>query len=40
MNEKRPIDKKRESAGMADIGTNEDGAIVEMTKIGDRLLVL
>ncbi|WP_299840370.1 hypothetical protein [uncultured Tenacibaculum sp.] len=40
MKEKRPIDKKRESAGMADIGTKEDGAIVEMIKIGDRLIVL
>jgi hypothetical protein len=40
MNDKRPIDQKRESAGMADIGTNEDGAIVEMTKIGERLLII
>ena len=40
MNEKRPIDKKRESGGMADIGSKEDGAIVEMTKIGERLLII
>ena len=40
MDEKRPIDKKRDSGGMADIGTKEDGAIVEMTKIGERLLII
>tara|TARA_R110002073_G_scaffold336034_1_gene529963 strand:+ start:2133 stop:3140 length:1008 start_codon:yes stop_codon:yes gene_type:complete len=40
MKEKRPIDRKRESAGMADIGTKEDGAIQQMIKIGDRLIIL
>lgn len=40
MDEKRPIDKKRESGGYADIGTLEDGAIIEMTEIASRLLVI
>lgn len=40
MKEKRPIDRKRESAGMADIGTKEDGAIQQMIKIGGRLIIL
>lgn len=40
MKDKRPIDRKRESAGAADIGTKEDGAIIEMTKIGERLIVV
>lgn len=40
MAEKRPIDKKRESGGMADIGTIEDGAILEMVKIGERLIII
>ncbi|MEM9681554.1 MAG: hypothetical protein AAF901_14620 [Bacteroidota bacterium] len=40
MEDKRPIDRKRESAGTADIGTREDGAILEMTKIGKRLIVI
>lgn len=40
MKDKRPIDRKRESAGMANIGTKEDGAIIETTKIGERLIVI
>lgn len=40
MKDKRPIDRKRESGGMADIGTKEDGAIQQMIKIGDRLIIL
>lgn len=40
MKDRRPIDRKRDSSGMADIGTKEDGAIVKMIKIGERLIVL
>jgi hypothetical protein len=40
MSEKRPIDRKRESGGHADIGSEEDGAIIEMQNIGGRLLVI
>ena len=40
MKDKRPIDRKRDSGGMADIGTKDDGAIVQMIKIGNRLIVL
>lgn len=40
MEEKRPIDRKRESGGHADIGSEEDGAIIEMKNIGGRLLVI
>jgi len=40
MEEKRPIDRKRESGGHADIGSEEDGAIVEMKNIGGRLLII
>lgn len=40
MKEDRPIDRKRSSAGNAEIGTKEDGAIEEMIKIGERLIVL
>ena len=40
MNEKRPIDRKREAGGAADIGTKEDGAILEMTKIGNRQITI
>lgn len=40
MNEKRPIDRIRESGGHTDIGTSEDGAIVEMKNIGERLLII
>ncbi len=38
--EKSPIDRKRESGGMAEVGNKEDGAILEMTKIGERLIVI
>lgn len=40
MEEKRPIDRKRESGGQADIGTDEDGAIIEMKNVGGRLLII
>lgn len=40
MEEKRPIDRKREFGGRADIGTEEDGAIIEMKNIGGRLLII
>jgi len=40
MTEKRPIDKLRDSGGHADIGTEEEGAIIEMKSVGDRLLIL
>ncbi len=40
MKDKRPIDKIRDSGGHADIGTEEDGAIIEMKNIGDRLLII
>ena len=33
MEEKRPIDRKRESSGHTDIGSEEDGAIIEMKNI-------
>ncbi|WP_282126673.1 hypothetical protein [Marinifilum flexuosum] len=40
MKDKKTIDRKRDSGGMADIGTKEDGAIVRMIKLGKRLIVL
>jgi hypothetical protein len=40
MKDKRPIDRKRESGGVADIGTEEDGAIVGTAKIGERLIII
>ena len=40
MEEKRPIDRKRESGGMADIGTAEEGRIVEMINIKERLIIV
>lgn len=40
MKDNRPIDSKRSSGGMADIGTKEDGAIEQMIKIGERLIIL
>lgn len=40
MKDNRPIDRKRSSAGNAEIGTKEDGAIEQMIKIGERLIVL
>lgn len=40
MEEKRPIDRIRDSGGYADIGTKEDGAIIKSINIGDRLLII
>lgn len=40
MNEKRDIDRLRDSGGKAEIGTPEDGAIIEMKSIAGRLLVI
>jgi len=40
MKEKRPIDKVRDSGGHANIGTEEDGAIVKIKNIGGRLLII
>jgi len=40
MEEKRPIDRKRESGGMADIGTAEEGKIVDMINIKERLIIV
>lgn len=40
MDEKRPIDLIRNRSGHADIGTLEDGAIMETVNIGGRLLII
>ena len=40
MKEERPIDRKRNSAGFAEIGTKKDGAILEMVKVGNRTIVI
>lgn len=40
MEEKTPIDRKRESAGYVDIGSLEDGAIIEIKEIGGRILAI
>jgi hypothetical protein len=40
MDEKSPIDKKRESGGYIDIGTEDDGAIIEMINVGNKLIVV
>ena len=40
MENKRPIDRIRESGGQADIGTKEDGDIVEVKNIGGRILII
>ncbi len=40
MSEKKPIDRIRDSSGHADIVTLEEGAIIEMKKIGGRLLII
>ncbi len=40
MDENRPIDRKRESGGEAEIGSHEDGAVVEMIPIQGRLIVV
>lgn len=40
MDERRPIDRKRESGGMADIGSPEEGAIIDMINIKERLIIV
>jgi hypothetical protein len=40
MEEKKPVDRIRDSSGHADVGTSEDGAIMEMQTIGGRLLII
>jgi hypothetical protein len=40
MNERRPIDIKRDSGGSADIGTEQDGAILEMYNLDGKLIVI
>lgn len=40
MEEKRQIDSMRDRGGSVDIGTAEDGAIMEMLPIGKRMLVI
>lgn len=40
MKEKKPIDQIRESSGHAEIGSIEDGAIIEMKNIGGRMLII
>ncbi|MBN8105865.1 hypothetical protein, partial [Vibrio vulnificus] len=40
MKEDNSIDSKRNSAGHAEIGTKEDGAILEMVKVGKRLIII
>lgn len=39
-NDKRPIDIKRSSGGQAEIGSEADGAIMEMYNLGGRILVI
>lgn len=38
--EKRPVDLKRESGGHVDVGTGDDGGIIEMFTIGKKFLVI
>jgi hypothetical protein len=40
MEDKKPIDRKRDSGGMADIGSEADGAIIEMFKFDGSLLII
>jgi hypothetical protein len=40
MADKRPIDIKRERGGQAEIGSEQDGAILEMYNLDDRLIVI
>lgn len=40
MKEKKPIDRFRESSGHAEIGSIEDGAILEMKNIGGRIIII
>ena len=38
--DKKKIDKIRESGGMAYVGKKEDGGVVDMITIGDRLIAI
>jgi hypothetical protein len=40
MSEKRPVDKKRESGGTAEIGSGDDGDIIQMCKVGERTIIV
>lgn len=40
MSDRRPIDIKRDSGGSADIGTEQDGAILEMYNLDGKLIVI
>lgn len=40
MSDKRPVDIKRERGGTVNIGTEDDGAILEIYNLGERLLVI
>lgn len=40
MDERRPIDRKREASGFDDIGTIEDGAILEMYNMDGKVIVI
>ena len=40
MSDRRPIDIKRDSSGSADIGTEQDGAILEMYNLDGKLIVI
>lgn len=40
MSDKRPVDIKRERSGSVNIGTEDDGAILEMYNLGGRMLVI
>jgi hypothetical protein len=40
MIDKSEIDRKRNQGGMAEVGSKEDGAILEMQKIGERLFII
>lgn len=40
MSDKRPVDLKRDRGGSVNIGTEDDGAILEMYNLGGRMLVI
>jgi hypothetical protein len=40
MSDKREIDLKRDRGGSVDIGTEDDGAILEMYNLGGRMLFI
>lgn len=40
MNDKRPVDLKRQRGGRVNIGTEDDGAILEMYNLGGRTIVI